>query len=115
MGRSRKGKPVLKRKTSGKKLRNSLRGMKRWMKRNRHKPLPQLIAALNWKLQGHYGYYGMTFNYRRLSYFHQQTQRLLHKWLNRRGGKTRWSWEQVGVLINQTMPLAKPRIAGSYI
>jgi hypothetical protein len=54
MGRSRKGKPVLKRKTSGKKLRNSLRGMNRWMKRNRHKPLPQLIAALNRKLQGHY-------------------------------------------------------------
>jgi group II intron reverse transcriptase/maturase len=115
MGRSRKGKPVLKRKTSGKKLRISLRGMNQWLKRNRHKPLPKLIAALNRKLQGHYGYYGMTFNYRKLNHFLCQTQRLLHKWLNRRGGKTRWSWEQVGVLTNQTIPLAKPRIVHSYV
>jgi hypothetical protein len=92
MGKSRKGKRILMRKTSSKKLNASLLRTEERIKLNRHKlSLPMLIAGLNQKLRGHYGYYGITFNMRRINSYYQRTKRMLHKWLNRRGGKRVWT------------------------
>jgi group II intron reverse transcriptase/maturase len=110
MGMSRKGKCILKRKTSSKKLNASLKRMSGWLKLNRHKlSMPLLIAELNQKLWGHYAYYGMTFNTRRLNSYYYQTKRLLHNWLNHRGGKRVWSWEKITRLTEEWMPLVKPK------
>jgi len=115
MGKSRKGKRILMRKTSSKKLNASLLRMEEWIKLNRHKlPLPRLIAELNQKLRGHYGYYGITFNGRRIRSYYQRTKRMLHKWLNRRGGKRVWTWEKITKLTMEWIPLEKPRIYHSY-
>lgn len=114
MGKSRKGKWILKRKTSKKKLKASLQRMSQWMKANRDKPVEQLIYELNRKLRGHYGYYGITFNYPGLNHYHHKTRRMLHKWLNRRGGKPRWNWDRyTGELLRQ-YPLEQPRIVHQY-
>lgn len=114
MGVSRKGKRILKRRTSKKKLKASLQRMNEWMKTNRDKPVEQLIYELNRKLRGHYGYYGITFNYPGLNHYHHQVRRLLHKWLNRRGGKPRWSWDRyTGQLLAQ-YPLEPPRIIHQF-
>jgi RNA-directed DNA polymerase len=116
MGKSRKGKRILKRKTSSKKLNASLKRMSEWIKANRHKlSMPLLIAELNQKLRGHYAYYGMTFNTRRLNSYYYQTKRLLHNWLNHRGGKRVWTWEKVKKLTEEWIPLAKPRICHSRL
>ena len=116
MGMSRKGKRILKRKTSSKKLNASLKRMSEWIKLNRHKlSMPLLIAELNQKLRGHYAYYGMTFNTRRLNSYYYQTKRLLHNWLNHRGGKRVWTWEKVKKLTEEWIPLAKPRIYHSRL
>jgi RNA-directed DNA polymerase len=115
MGKSRKGKRVLMRKTSSKKQNASLKRMHEWIKLNRHKhSIRVLIAKLNQKLRGHYGYYGITFNARRISSYCQQTKRMLHKWLNRRGGKRIWTWEKITKLTEEWIPLEKPRIYHSY-
>jgi RNA-directed DNA polymerase len=115
MGKSRKGNWVLMRKTSSKKQNASLKRMHEWIKLNRHKhSIPVLIAKLNQKLRGHYGYYGITFNGKRISSYYQQTKRRLHKWLNRRGGKRIWTWEKVTKLTEEWIPLEKPRIYHSY-
>jgi RNA-directed DNA polymerase len=115
MGKSRKGKRVLMRKTSSKKQNASLKRMHEWIKLNRHKhSIRVLIAKLNQKLRGHYGYYGITFNARRISSYCQQTKRMLHKWLNRRGGKRIWTWEKITKLTDEWIPLEKPRIYHSY-
>jgi group II intron reverse transcriptase/maturase len=115
MGRSRKGKRILKRQTSSKKLNASLKRTSEWIKLNRHKlSMPVLIADLNQKLRGHYAYYGVTFNSRRLNSYYYQTRRLLHKWLNHRGGKRVWTWEKVAKLAEEWIPLEKPRIYHSY-
>src|SRR6056297_1363168 len=53
LSKSRKGKWVLKRKTSRKKFTQALNNMRFWISRNRHKPLKELIAAINVKLRGH--------------------------------------------------------------
>jgi RNA-directed DNA polymerase len=115
MGKSRKGKRILMRKTSSKKLNASLKRMNEWIKLNRHKrSIPVLIAELNQKLRGHYAYYGITFNMRGINSYYNQTRRMLQKWLNRRGGKRVWIWEKITKLTMEWTPLEKPRIYHSY-
>ena len=81
---------------------------------NRHLKLRVLIAAINIKLRGHYSYYGITFNYYSLSRFRFEVVRSLYKWLNRRGGKRKWNWDNVTILVEQWDPLVKPLIYHSY-
>jgi group II intron reverse transcriptase/maturase len=114
MGKSRKGKSILKRKTSSKKLRMSLKRTYEWLREHRHRPVRELIGTLNQKLRGHYGYYGITFNSRRLNSFYEQVKRMLYKWLIRRGGKRKWNWNRYSKLITECIPLEKPRIYHSH-
>jgi len=114
LGRSRKGLKVLKRKTSSKRLTRAIVNISKFIKLNRHLKLRELIAAINIKLQGHYSYYGITFNYYSLSRFRFEVVRSLYKWLNRRGGKRKWNWDNVTILVEQWYPLVKPLIYHSY-
>ena len=114
LGRSRKGLKVLKRKTSSKRLTRAIVNISKFIKLNRHLKLRELIAAINIKLRGHYSYYGITFNYYSLSRFRFEVVRSLYKWLNRRGGKRKWNWDNVTFLVEQWYPLVKPLIYHSY-
>jgi group II intron reverse transcriptase/maturase len=114
MGKSMKGNSILKRKTSGKKLRASLQRMNDWLKFNRHDRLEHLIAELNLKLGGHYQYYGITFNTRKLDCYYETVKRLLHKWSNRCGSR-KLSWKQFILRAEVWSPLLKPRIYHSYV
>jgi group II intron reverse transcriptase/maturase len=115
LGRSRKGNLVLKRKTSSKKFTQSLNKTYGWIKCNRHRKLKELIPELNVKLRGHYNYYGVTFNGKAISGYYYQVRRILHKWLNRRGGKKVWNWERYDKLISEWLPLLKPKIYHSML
>jgi group II intron reverse transcriptase/maturase len=114
LGRSRKGLKVLKRKTSSKRLTRAIVNISKFIKLNRHLKLRELLAAINIKLRGHYSYYGITFNYYSLSRFRFEVVRSLYKWLNRRGGKRKWNWDNVTILVEQWYPLVKPLIYHSY-
>jgi len=114
IGKSQKGKRILKRKTSSKKLTMALSKVQDWIKHNRVSNLKELIFDLNRKLQGHYSYYGITFNYRGINSYFEQVKRFLHKWLNRRGGRPTWNWERFVKLITEWLPLFKPKIYHSY-
>jgi hypothetical protein len=74
LSRSRKGKLILKRKTSSKKLTQALSKTQSWIKSNRHKKLKELIYDLNIKLRGHYNYYGVTFNSRSINRYYEQVK-----------------------------------------
>ncbi len=115
MGNSRKGRRVLKRKTSSKKFRLALRRIGEWIKFNRHRPIKELVDRLNQKLTGHYAYYGITFNGKMLEVYFEAVKRLLYKWLNRRGGKPAWKWDKFSGLITVWHPLVKPRVYHSYL
>lgn len=115
MSASRKGKRILKRKTSKKKLRLALIKMNDWIRTNRHKPVKWLIRALNVKLRGYYGYYGVTFNSRQMMVYFRKVKRMLHKWLNRRGGKASWNWIRYSKLVDVLTPLLKPKIYHSSL
>jgi len=112
--KSKKGFLIVKRRTSKKKLKKAINTMTDWIKTNRHQKVSKLIPKLNSKLKGHYGYYGITFNFGGIAEFFQETKRTLFKWLNYRGGKG-WSWEYYHKFVTEYIPIAKPRIVHSYL
>lgn len=114
MGKSRKGRRILKRKTSSKKLRMSLRRVNEWIKRNRHLPAVELIDKLNQRLRGHYGYYGITFNSRSIGLYYRRVRRLLQKWLTRKGGHKASTWEWFTEIMLVQHPLVEPRIVHKH-
>lgn len=114
MGRSHKGKRILKRQTSRKKFRASLQRITEWIKLNRHGQLEELVAELNRKLRGHYEYYGITFNSMRLGRYYDKVQFLLYKWVNRCGGK-HLTWEAFKLRTKVWCPLLRPKIYHSYL
>lgn len=115
LGKSRKGMPVLKRKTSKKKFRLALSKTTDWIKKNRHIGLHDLIKKLNVKLVGHYNFYGITFNSNGIYRYHKAVVELLFKWINRRGGKRVWNWKRFSKLIEEWQPIKKPSIRHSYV
>jgi RNA-directed DNA polymerase len=106
----RKGTPVLKHKTSSKKLTKTITQTEEWIKENRHRKLKELITELNVKMRGHYNYYGITFNKIGITRFYIEIRNRLHKWLNRRGGKSVWTWERFFLLIDKWYPLMRPKL-----
>lgn len=115
MSESQKGMRVLKRKTSKKKLNMALVKMNQWIRTNRHKTVRWLMIKLNIKLRGYYEYYGITFNSRQIMVYYHKVKRMLHKWLNRRGGKTSWNWTRYARLVEEYQPLLKPKIYHSSL
>jgi len=78
------GKPHVKRRTSRKKLRVSLKKVNQWCKENKHRRLMDLFRRLNAKLRGYYNYYGVIGNSRSLREFFDQVLWLLWRQLNQR-------------------------------
>jgi len=115
ISKSLKGKPVLKRKTSSKKFTKALAQTEKWIIENRCKKLKPFMKELNVRMRGHYNYYGITFNLKGVSKFYQEVRRRLYKWLNRRGGKPVWIWNNFRLLIDKWLPLLRPLIVHSFI
>jgi RNA-directed DNA polymerase len=115
MGKSRKGRSILKRRTSRMKFRSSLKRVNEWIRKNRHLDVGYLVMVLNQKLRGHYGYYGITFNYKRINAYYEAVKRIFHYWLNRRGGTRKWIWEKYVALIIEWYPLMNPVIYHNYL
>ncbi len=107
--KSRSGKPHVKRRTSRKKLRQSLRDFTEWCRENRNLPLRILFPSLNSKLRGYYNYYGVIDNSKSLWTFFQQLERILFKWLNRRSQRRSYNWDGFKAMLEQ-YPLERPRI-----
>lgn len=111
--KSRKGKWVVKRKTAKKKLKQAVRRVYEWCKRNRHKSVEEQWRTLSRKLHGHYGYYGVTFNICGVISFYEQAKRSWRKWLNRRSRDKDMPWERFNRLLKR-YPLPTPRIVHQY-
>ncbi len=109
-GTDRQGQACLKRRTSRKKFRNSVKRVAEWCKKNRHRRVGEQFKLLNAKLRGYYNYYGVRGNYQSLNEFFQQVQRLHLKWLNRRSQRQSYNWAGYRELL-QHFALARPRIA----
>lgn len=92
-GPNRAGEDYLKRRTSRKKLRNSINNFTEWCKENRNLRMRTLFQKLNRKLHGYYNYYAITDNYAGVGEFYYEATKILMKWLNRRSQRRSYSWQ----------------------
>jgi len=109
-GTSRNGKRFrMKRVTARKKFAAKLKAFKEWLKKARTMKTKDLWEIAKAKMRGHYNYYGVTDNLRRIERFGHEAKMLLFKWLNRRGKRHCLNWERFDVMLKR-FPLPIPRI-----
>ena len=106
--KTRKGGFVPKVQTSRKKLEQKVRAYKNWIYDNRNRPMREIIKELNVKLIGHYRYYGVTWNFRKITTFLHRVQQFLFKAMNRRGCRRAYTWNGFVEMLKY-YPLAKPK------
>lgn len=109
-GMSRKGRPVVKRKTQRTRLHKKLKSLRSQLKARRHWPLIKQWRWLRSVLQGHYNHYGLPGNIRSLQVFRYELLKAWVKWLRRRSQKNRRSWQQFYSFLETCFPLPRPRI-----
>jgi RNA-directed DNA polymerase len=112
-GRSRKGKDVVRQVTAKGRFARALAAVSEWCQRNRHQSIQHQHAHLSAMLRGHYGYYGVTGNGRRIRWYLHQVERIWKKWLSRRGRHGNFRWDRLRELLGRH-PLPPARIMRQY-
>ena len=92
-GKTRYGAFKIKRKTSRKKLGQSLARFTDWIRRYRNLlPTGALLREAKARVQGHLNYYAITDNSESCQRYMHLTRRALFKWLNRRSQRKSYTW-----------------------
>ena len=80
-------------KTARSRLKRAFQALSEWCRANRHQPIEDQHQTLKQKLQGHYGYYGITGNFYSLQEFLEGTRKIWKRWLSRcrRAGTMTWN------------------------
>ncbi len=105
---------VVKRKTATDRFSKAVKAVSLWCKRNRDLKISVQHKMLCRKIQGHYQYYGITFNADALNRFWFVVRRVWFKWLSRRSHRSSLTWETFNHLL-QVYPLPSPRVVHSAI
>lgn len=112
--KSRKGRPIIGKKTIRSRLTRALMRINEWCKKNRHQKIDLQHHTLCSKLRGHYNYYGVNGNYGMLAMYLINVERIWRKWLERRGRKRNLFWEKMKKILKK-YPLPKPYIMHSFV
>ena len=91
--KTRKGKYIVKHKTSKKKMKAKRKEFKMWMKENMHKPVAEIMETIKKKLIGHYNYYGINNNSKSICDYYIYVKWTTYRILNRRHQKRSMSYE----------------------
>ena len=93
-GKTRGGYFKVKRRTSRKKLGQSLRKFTEWANKT-HCVLRkgEMLRQARIRVMGHLSYYAITDNLERCHYYVYRTKRILFKWLNRKSQRKAYTWE----------------------
>ena len=111
-GKTRKGKFAVLRYTITKRMRAKLMEIKGELRRRLHWPVPIVGKWLRVVLLGHYRYYGVPGNFRKIGAFKYHLSLLWFRTLRRRSQRHRLIWERMSRLINRWLP--RPRICHTY-
>jgi RNA-directed DNA polymerase len=111
-GMTRGGGWALFRKTAASRFRRSVRAVYDWLGRHRHLSVAEQHRALSLKLRGHWGYYGITGNFRCLAAFRRVVLRAWQKWLNRRSRGNHMPWSRFNRLLAR-YPLPSAQVVHS--
>ena len=84
-----------------------LKGLKEYLRKNLNtKDTRGIIESVIRVVRGWVNYHGISDNKRRVGQFLERTKRILLRWLNRRGGKHRVTWDKL-LSILQTLGFPK--------
>ena len=111
-GVSRKGRPLVQRKTVSKRFTRAVTRVREYCRRTASRPTREQWQGLCAKLRGHYGYYGITGNLRALRRFRLEVKRIWKDRLQRRTGRGYLSWAAFEVKLAR-WPLPLPRVVRS--
>lgn len=93
-GKTRHGHFKVKRRTSRKKLGESLRKFTQWAKSARKVMRKgDMLRSAKRRVQGHLSYYAVTDNWKMCSTYHCHATRILFKWLNRKSQRRTYTWD----------------------
>ena len=112
-GRSRKGINGVRQVTDKGRYARAVAAVMDWCRRNRHRPLRDQHAHLSAMMRGHYAYYGISGNYRRLRWYAHEVVRVWKKWLSRRDRQGVFTWNRLNALLKRH-PLPPARIIHRY-
>jgi len=91
-GTTRSGKYRVHIKTSKKKLKAKRQIVKAWIKEHMHDPIASMFETLNRKLRGHFNYYGINGNFRKIEDFFKYVKESCIRALRARGQKHPIKW-----------------------
>jgi RNA-directed DNA polymerase len=106
---SRNGYWVVKQKTAADRFRRTLKRIADWCQRYRHEPVRGQWTALRRKLLGHFGYFGITGNFKALRNLRYRVIAVWRKWLSRRSQRAWIPWDAMMQLLAR-YPLPEPHI-----
>jgi RNA-directed DNA polymerase len=106
--RSRKGRWVVKRKTSKGSFRRTVKRAAIWCRIHRHRPIAEQHHRLSQMLRGHDAYFGITGNSVALQTLRFAVSNVWRVWLDRRSSNSSMDWDKFHRLLRR-YPLARPR------
>lgn len=109
MRKSRRGYPMVDRKTDAVRLRRKVKEFSAQLAKRRNLGTKLMVDYACSHFRGHLQYYGISGNLRSLSRYRELILHYLFKWLNRRSQRRSFTWEKYELLIN-AFRLAKPKI-----
>ena len=112
-GRSRKGKDMVRQITAKSRFARALATVSDWCRNHRHLPLRAQHRHLSSIMRGHFAYYGVGGNIRRLRGYAHQAVRIWKKWLSRRDRQSVVPWTRLNEILNRH-PLPPPKISHGY-
>ncbi|OFZ53413.1 MAG: hypothetical protein A2428_10095 [Bdellovibrionales bacterium RIFOXYC1_FULL_54_43] len=99
--------------TESKRLSRAKSAIREKLKRNRHKPIEKQAEAINATLRGHFNYYGLAGNRKKIAgYWHFVREEWRHC-LSRRSQNGRVTWADF-LEIEEKFPLVSPKLRISY-
>jgi hypothetical protein len=112
VGKSRRGKFLVGRKTERKRFGKKLKMLAEQLRVLRVKGGKAMVEYVALHLRGHMQYYGVSGNTRSLQVYFHQALKLLYKWLNLRSQRKSVTWEVFNARIKKMMPC--PRIVHNF-
>ena len=112
-GRSRRGRNMVRQVTAKGRFARALAAVSDWCRKSRHRPIREQHAHLSAMMRGHYAYYGVGGNGRRLRWFASKVVRIWQKWLSRRDRQSVVRWTRMNEILKRH-PLPTVRIAHRY-
>ena len=112
-GRSRNGRPMVRQITAKGRFARAVAAVSDWCRKHRHWSLREQHRHLSAMMRGHFAYYGVGGNTRRLRWFANQVGRIWRKWLSRRDRQGSVLWTCFNDMLRRH-PLPPVRIIHGY-